>query len=210
MTRATAAGLALALAGPALVPFAAAAVGGGPVAQSLAGQALLWALVGAVLAIALVAERAPLASLGLRAPRLSSLLWGLGLAAALAVVVTPLAVRLASALGLGGFESGIATVAAWPRWLRIAAVLTGGSAEEVLYRGYALTRLERPLGPALAAALSVSIFALAHAPLWGAGPVVTFLVSGGCLAAFFLWRRDLVAYVVAHVVVDALGLGVFQ
>jgi membrane protease YdiL (CAAX protease family) len=112
-----------------------------------------------------------------------------------------------AALGLAGFESGLAAVLAWPLWLRVAAVLTGGLVEEVLYRGYAITRLERLAGsPLVAAAVSVAVFALAQAPLWGPGPVVSFLFSGGFLAAFFLWRRDLVANVIAHVSVDALGL----
>jgi membrane protease YdiL (CAAX protease family) len=86
-------------------------------------------------------------------------------------------------------------------------LLTGGLAEEFLYRGHAQTRLEQLTGSApLAAALSVLAFALAHGPLWGPGPVVSLLFSGGFLAAFFLWRRDLLANVVAHVAVDALGV----
>jgi hypothetical protein len=35
---------------------------------------------------------------------------------------------------------------------------------------------------------------------------VSFLGSGGFLAALFVWRRDLLANVVAHVAVDTLGL----
>jgi membrane protease YdiL (CAAX protease family) len=127
--------------------------------------------------------------------------------AILIYAVVPAASALMGALGLGGFEAGLTAVHAWPLWLRVLAVLTGGAAEELLYRGYAQTRLEQLTGSApLAAALSVLAFALAHGPLWGLGPVVTFLFSGGFLAAFFLWRRDLLANVVAHVAVDALGL----
>ena len=92
---------------------------------------------------------------------------------------------------------------AWPLWLRAVAVLGGGAAEELLYRGYAQTRLAELTG---SAALSVLAFALAHGPLWGAGPALSFLVSGGFLAAFFAWRRDLLANVTAHVVLDAVGL----
>jgi hypothetical protein len=46
-------GLGVALAGPALVPVLAAAVPGGAVAESVAGQLLLLALLGACLAIVL-------------------------------------------------------------------------------------------------------------------------------------------------------------
>jgi membrane protease YdiL (CAAX protease family) len=206
LTRPAALGLALALGGPALVPFVSARLPGGAVAQSVAGQLLLWGLVGAVAALVLRAERRPLASLGLRPLRVSSALCGLAAAAVLAYAVVPLATWGIAALGLAGFEGGLAALRAWPLWLRVAAVGTGGLAEEVLYRGYALTRLEPLVGSPLAAALSVSVFALAHGPLWGPGPVVTFFFPGGFLAAFFLWRRDLLANVVAHVAVDALGL----
>ncbi len=207
--RPAAAGLALALGGPALLALTSDRLftGWGAVAQSLFGQLVLWLLVCAVVAITLRWERQPLASLGIRPFRAASVLWGLAAAAALVYAVVPLASGVVAALGLAGFEAGLSTVLAWPLWLRVLAVLTGGLAEELLYRGYAITRLE-PLtrSGTLAAALSVLIFALAHGPLWGPGPVVSFLFSGGFLAAFFLWRRDLLANVVAHITVDALGL----
>jgi membrane protease YdiL (CAAX protease family) len=204
-----AAGLVLALGGPALLAVAAdrALADRGAVAQSIIGQLALWVLIGAVAALVLRFERRPLASLGLRPLGVRSLLWGFGAAAVLSFAIVPLASGLVSALGLAGFEHGLSRVRAWPLWLRGAAVLTGGLAEEALYRGYAITRLEEVTGSsAFAAALSVACFALAHGPLWGSGPVVAFLLSGGFLAAFFLWRRDLLANVVAHVTVDALGL----
>ena len=205
--RAVTAGLALSLGGPALVALGAGRGGASSLAQSLVGQLALWALVAGVVGITLAWERRPLASLGVRPLRPASFAFGLAAAAVLVYAVVPVASAFVRALGLAGFEAGLAAVHAWPLGLRIFAVLTGGVAEELLYRGYAQTRLEPLTGSApLAAALSVLAFALAHAPLWGPGPVVTFLFSGGFLAAFFLWRRDLLANVVAHVAVDALGL----
>jgi len=92
----------------------------------------------------------------------------------------------------------------------MVAVATGGVVEEVLFRGYAITRLEAITGSQIfAAAVSVCVFALAHCPLWGPGPVVTFVLSGGFLAAWFVWRRDLAANIVAHVIVDSMGLVFF-
>ena len=205
--RAVAAGLALSLGGPALLALGVGPGDGSPIAQSLLGQLALAALVAGVLGIVLAWERRPLASLGVRPLRAASFAFGLAAAAVLAYAVVPVASAFVRALGLAGFEAGLAAVHAWPLWLRILAVLTGGVAEELLYRGYAQTRLEELTGSApLAAALSVLAFALAHGPLWGPGPVVTFVFAGGFLAALFLWRRDLLANVVAHVTVDALGL----
>jgi membrane protease YdiL (CAAX protease family) len=205
--RAVAAGLALSLGGPALLALGAGSGGASPIARSLAGQLALWSLVAGVVGIALAWERRPLASLGIRPLRPASFAWGLAAAAVLVYAVVPAASAFVRALGLAGFEAGLSAVHTWPLWLRALAVLTGGVAEELLYRGYAQTRLEQVTGsPPLAAVLSVLAFALAHGPLWGPGPVVTFVFSGGFLAALFLWRRDLLANVVAHVTVDALGL----
>jgi membrane protease YdiL (CAAX protease family) len=79
--------------------------------------------------------------------------------------------------------------------------------EEALFRGYAITRLEAlTRSSVFAATFSVLIFALAHWPVWGPGPVVTFILSGGFLAARFVWLRDLLANIVAHVAVDFAGL----
>ncbi len=204
-----AAGLTLALAGPVLLALSSehCFAGADAVTLNLAAQLTLWALLGGVVAITLGWERRPLASLGVRPLRSASLAWGVAAAAALVWVVVPLSSGLVDAAGLAGFEEGLARVLALPLWLRVLAVVTGGVVEEVLYRGYAITRLELVThSRALAAALSVLVFAAAHAPLWGPGPVISFAVSGGFLAAFFLWRRDLLANVVAHVAVDALGI----
>ena len=167
----------------------------------------MWALLGAVVAIALNFERQPLSSLGVRPVSGRSLIWGLIAAAALIYGVIPVAMVILSLTGLPTFEQGLARVLALPLWLRVGAVATGGVVEEVLYRGYAITRLEALTGSGVfAAAVSVLIFALAHWPLCGPGPVVTFVLSGGFLAAWFLWRRDLLANIVAHIVVDSFGL----
>jgi len=202
-------GLALALAGPALLAIGCERLPAGlsAVAKSLIGQIGMWTLLGGIVAITLLWERRPLASLGLRPLRVSSLLSGLVAAAILVYAVVPLATAVVSATGLPGFEGALARVLALPLWLRAVAVVTGGLVEEVLFRGYAITRLEGVTGSSVVAAtLSVLVFAAAHWPVWGPGPVLSFVLSGAFLATWFLWRRDLLANVVAHAVVDALGL----
>lgn len=202
-------GLALAFGGPLLLVSPAARVLGAPGRTGTAAleQLALWAVLGAVLVVVLALEGRSLASLGLRPFAWSSLGWGLALAGVLMWGVTPLALRAVAALRLGGFESGIASFARLPLWLQLAAVAGGGVVEETLYRGYALERIAEGTGSwALAAALVVAAFALLHLPMWGWGPVLTLLFSGGVLTAFYVWRQDLLANVVAHTVVDAMGL----
>ena len=201
-------GLALALGSPALLAVTDDLIPGGHgAAANLTAQLVMWVLLGAVVVIVLRFERQPISSLGVRTVSSRSLIWGLIAAAALMYGVIPIAMALLSFTGLPAFEEGLSRVLALPLWLRIGAVATGGVVEEVLYRGYAITRLEALTGSRVfAAAVSVLIFALAHWPLWGPGPVVTFFVSGAFLAAWFLWRRDLLANIVAHIVVDSFGL----
>ena len=54
--------------------------------------------------------------------------------------------------------------------------------------------------------LSVVVFAVAHVSFWGPGPALTTFITGGVATAFYVWRRDLLANVIAHVVTDAVGL----
>jgi membrane protease YdiL (CAAX protease family) len=202
-------GLGVAFAGPLLLVSPAQRLLGDParLRTRLLEQLALWAVLAAVVWIVLAWERRPLGSIGVRPFAWSSVAWGLGLAAVLMWVVTPLSLRLLGALRLAGFESGIASFAALPLALKLFAVLGAGVVEETLYRGYALERLAEASGSwLLAGALTLACFALIHLPMWGWGPVLTLFVSGAVLTAFYVWRQDLLANVVAHVVVDAMGL----
>jgi hypothetical protein len=61
----------------------------------------------------------------------------------------------------------------------------------------------RVSGPADFQAGLQSVLAL---PLWGRGFVLSLLPAGAVSAAFFIWRQDLLAMIVAHTVVDTMGL----
>jgi uncharacterized protein len=202
-------GIAIGFFGPLLLSSPAARVLGDPerVRTMLFYQLAMWAFLAAVLWIVLGVERRPLASIGLRPPGVRSIAMGLGLAAVTMWVLTPFNVWLLGKLGLAGFEEGIATARRMPTWLLAFAVLTAGVVEEVLYRGFPLERLAEATGSvAVAGAVTVLVFAAVHWPMWGAGPVLTFVVSGVVFTAFYVWQRDLTATVVAHVVTDAMGL----
>lgn len=171
------------------------------------GQLALWALFAVILAIVLGWERAPLASLWLRPLAWRSLALGVLFAALQLWLVYPLRVRLLAGSGLPGFAAGAEAILALPLWFRVVAVLGAGIVEETVFHGFALTRLAALLGSPWAAALVVvPAFALVHWPLWGAGAVLTFLLSGAVGAALFILSRDLLALIVCHVLVDGMGL----
>jgi membrane protease YdiL (CAAX protease family) len=58
----------------------------------------------------------------------------------------------------------------------------------------------------IASVISLSAFGLAHVPLWGLAPALTTLVSGGIMTLMYVWRRDVVALMIAHVIADLFGI----
>ncbi len=202
-------GLIVALGGTILLVSPASRLLGKPdaIVTRLYGQAALWLLLAVVVAIVLFWERKPLTSLWLRPFHWQSVAWGLLLAAAMIYLVFPVRVWLIRVSGLPDFQAGLETVLALPIWFRVVAVVTAGVVEETLFHGYALTRLGALIGSYwLAAPVIVLVFALVHLPVWGAGFVVSLLPYAALSAAFFIWRQDLLAMVIAHILIDAMGL----
>lgn len=207
--RATATGLLLSLLGPLLVAMAAEWFTVPPVtlADSVPSLLATLALLAAVLAIVRWWERLPWSSLGFRRPTWQSLAWGLSLAAFFVFSFGPLVTRLLASLESAGFDQGVASTAGLPLWYLLLLIVAVGTMEEVLYRGYAIRRLADWTGSPLAGAtISTIAFALAHVPMWGWITSLSFAVSGGVLAAFYLWRRDINANIIAHVLTDIVGI----
>jgi membrane protease YdiL (CAAX protease family) len=176
-------------------------------ATKLLEQLVLWALLGMVVAIVTLWEREPLASIGLRPFRWSSVAWGVLFGAAMMYIVMPSLAWALRAAGIAGFESGMAKALAGPVWLRSFAVVTAGIVEDALFVGYAFTRLARLTGRRwLAGTIAVVVTSLLHFPHWGMGPVLAYFVAIGLGVGFFAWRRDLLANIVAHIIVDGMGL----
>jgi membrane protease YdiL (CAAX protease family) len=205
MALATLFGVAIALLGPAL-PVDRLFAFRSPLARHLFSQAYLLSLVGVILVLVHV-EDATVASLGWQGASISSVLWGLVLAAGLMWLVYPVTLVLFRAMRITGYTEGLGKLAALPRWSLILAAVVAGIAEETLYRGFALTRIADLTGSSvLAILLTTLIFAVVHQRLWGWGASVGFVVSGLVLSAFFVWRQDLLANILAHALTDAIGL----
>jgi len=86
-------------------------------------------------------------------------------------------------------------------------VVGAGIGEEVLFRGFSVTRFAMLTGRLwLGAVIAVVGFYALHAPLWGWGFVLGVLISGAAAMAFFVWRKDLLAMIVFHMSTDAVGL----
>ncbi len=84
-------------------------------------------------------------------------------------------------------------------------MLRAGIVEELFYRGYAIERLQAVgLGRCTAAASSLIVFSIAH---WTGGwaNILIAFVTGAILTAFYVWRKDLVANMIGHFLVDFIA-----
>lgn len=202
-------GLLLAWVGTALLvsPVGRSATDASSKLTFIIGQIALWLLCAVVVGIVVYWEKRQLTSLWLKPFQWQSLAWAGVLVLVAILLLFPLTEWVRRAVGLPGYARGMETALAYPVWLRVLAVLTAGVVEETLFRGFAVTRLlELGAGVPLAIVVSSAVFAALHLPVWGTGPSLGFFIAGLATTAFFVWRRDLVAMIIAHVAIDMWGL----
>jgi membrane protease YdiL (CAAX protease family) len=193
----------LALAGPAaFVMVSNHLFGSAPsLFTSVAIQIAYCALAVVLIAAALRVEGASIASLGIRRPTWGTFALALLLLLVaqfiLPLVTTPLVRQFSSA----AVDEGVRRLALLPLWLRLVMAVTGGTIEETLYRGYATERLVALTGRrAVGGAIAAVGFGIAHIPAWGSAFALTVDLPFGILMTIvYLWRRDLIANILAHV-----------
>jgi membrane protease YdiL (CAAX protease family) len=167
-------------------------------ASALLKEALIWLSAIAIIAIIRRGEHLPMRSIGLGTARWwKSILWGFIIAIVSAVIVGALAYVTSY-----GHGPGSAAFEKLPLWLITAIVFRAGVVEELFYRGYAIERLQMiGLGRFWSVAIPLVIFSLGH---WsgGAANILIAFAAGLILTGFYLWRRDLVANMIGHGLVD--------
>lgn len=188
------------------LPIAGWLAPGDGVTATVAREVVFWLMTATVVLYVTAIERRPLASIGLGRPTWRSLGFGVlgavvvfGGMAGLYVFVLP---HLAPAYG-----TKVAEVRSLPFALRLEVVLRAAVFEEVFYRGFMIERLTALFRSRRAAAtLSWGAFTAAHVRYWGASSVLLAGFGGLVLTALYLWRRDLVANMIAHALSDAAAL----
>ena len=167
-------------------------------ASAILKETLIWASAAALLVIIRRGERLSFRSIGLGTCRWwKSIAWGLVIAIVSAGVVGGLAYLTGY-----GHGPGSAAFEKLPLWLITLIVLRAGVVEELFYRGYAIERLRMiGLGPFWSVTIPLVIFSLGH---WsgGAANILIAFAAGIILTGFYLWRRDLVANMIGHGLVD--------
>jgi membrane protease YdiL (CAAX protease family) len=158
----------------------------------------MWLVGLTLLAIVRFGEGLPFSSIGLQTSHLiKSFLWSL-----LLTVVCFAAAGVFVAITHFNGGKNAESLGKLPLWLMTAIVVRAGVVEELCYRGYAIERLHAlGLPRSLAAGIPLIIFGVGH---WTGGwlNIALALMLGAILALFYLWRRDLLANMIGHTLVD--------
>ena len=167
-------------------------------ASAVLKESLIWVSALALILIIRSGEHLPMRSIGLGTARWwKSILWGFIIA-----IVSAVAVGALAYLTGYGHGPGSAAFEKLPLWLITAIVFRAGVVEELFYRGYAIERLQLiGLGRFWAVIIPLVIFSFGH---WsgGAANILIAFAAGIILTGFYLWRRDLVANMIGHGLVD--------
>jgi membrane protease YdiL (CAAX protease family) len=165
---------------------------------TLAREACMFLIAGGLVWLVRWGERLPLSSIGIgTSPVWKSLAWGL--VTAVACVIPAAALAALTGYGHGQASHAFAKL---PLWVVTIVVIRGGVVEELCYRAYPIERLQAlGFGRWISWLVPLVIFALVH---WtgGAANILIALVLGGILTAFYQWRRDLIANMFGHFLVD--------
>lgn len=188
------------------LPLSGWLVHGSGVPAELGRELVYWALSLVLIAYVLFVEGRPISSIGLDPPKWKTIVFGalgalvmVGGMAFIYLVIFP-------ALGVSPIEPGTVAMNALPLWLRLLIVVRAAVFEEMFFRGFMIERLTEIFGSRWgAAAVSFAVFTLLHLSYWGWAHLMIAGFGGIVLTALYLWRRDLTANMIAHLLTDAIG-----
>lgn len=161
-----------------------------------------WLAVGLLGLYVLRIERLPVASLRLTRPSEKDLEWA-GYLGGVALLWHWLSARaLPAGLDAQGLAAQETLVAPGPL-VALLLVATVAFTEEFLWRGYVVERLGAWIGPIVAAVIGLAVFAASHLPFSGTGWLITGLPGAVLLYVLLLWRRNLWAVILCHLLMDA-------
>jgi membrane protease YdiL (CAAX protease family) len=149
-------------------------------------------------------ERRPLTSIGLRAFSMRDFLAAMATLLAFVLISRSL-IWFVDRMPVFRSEllSGAAMYASLPKWLDWSGLVANGIAEEVGFRGYAIERIEELTGSTLlGASVPLIVNVLVHAPVWGFHGMLTKAPILLLFVVLYLWRRNLPACALAHVLMD--------
>ena len=204
-----AAGLLLAL-GPVSLPFSTWDHEVADVGHLVGNEAIWWVYIAAMLLYVRRIERLPLSSIGFRRLGGANAVIGVLAGVAVLVVLGTMYYLVLPALHLSDSVAATANgsaLMATPFWWRLISTVRAAVSEEVLFRGYAMERIEELTGSrAIATVFSLAVFTLDHVTYWGWSHELIVAVGGLAFSLLYLWRRNLWVNIIAHFIVDAASV----
>lgn len=188
------------------LPLSGRLVHGESLTAEVGRELVFWALTVVLVAYVLLVERRPISSIGLVTPNWKTVLFGALGALLMVGGMALIYLVLFPALGLSPNEPGTALIKALPFWFRVLIIVRAAVFEEIYFRGFMIERLTEIVRSRwCAAAISLAVFTLAHLGYWGWAHLMIAAFGGIVLTGLYLWRRDLAANMIAHLLTDAVG-----
>lgn len=172
----------------------------------IAVELIWWTVASSILAWVTLVERRPLTTIGLRKPTWSTIGWAV---AATIVMMSTVMLNYAlifPMLGLKMNQATTSTVTTLPVIMMVAVCVRAGVVEEILFRGYAIERMQELTGSKWIAGLVPALFFIVgHYASWGGGQLIVATLGAIILTLLYLWKRDLVCCIIAHTATDLIG-----
>lgn len=166
-----------------------------------------WGIMALLLLVVVLWEGRGLRSVGLRRPRLTEIGVGLAAGAGCLLLLEGVETFVFEPAGWSVTGSAVGSLQSLSAIQRVSVVASAAVAEEFLYRGVLMERVEELTGRAWpAVAATVVLFVAGHMALFGPATNVAQTLVTLLLAGLYLWRRDLTAPIVVHAVIDGWGL----
>jgi membrane protease YdiL (CAAX protease family) len=176
----------------------------------VAYEAVWWLATLALLIYVRKAERRPLASIGLVRPSPRSLALGAAAGVVLTLIMGLLYLVVLPALHLNDQAANTTSahlLSMTPLWWRLVSCVRAAVAEEVMFRGYAMERLQELTGSrSVALCVSCAVFTLAHVGVWGWSHIIVVAVGGLAFSLLYLGKRNLWINITAHFMVDVVSV----
>ncbi len=172
--------------------------------RTLVSSLITFGLAVGVVAVVLLGEKQPLSTLGLHRQTRRSIIIALSASIVIAVGGTLISLGLFKLLNLPLPTLPTERITGFPLWLALWIVISSSIAEEVLYRGFVLERLEQVTGSIWTGGLiTLSWFTLLHLPLGVTYTLLIVLPTSIMITLLYIWQRDLIATIIVHLVFNA-------
>jgi membrane protease YdiL (CAAX protease family) len=169
-------------------------------------EAIWWSIVILLLLYVRKIEIRPLSSIGFRRPRFSDVLIGIAAGVIALAGIAAIFYGIFPAFHLDESHN-VNQLLATPLWWRLMSVVRAAVGEEMLFRGYVIERgQELTKSMTAACLLSWVVFTIEHVGTWGWSHVIVAGFGGLVLTALYVCRRNLWCNILAHLIVDGVGV----